>query len=378
MKNTFIKIAGIVIIVGALIWGGLNLLINAKSSIPELVTTAPITEAEGKKEVDAWLTTLKSEGKFNGGVLMVKDGVPIFMDTYGYTDHTGTQQLTTQSSFRLASVSKQFTAFGIMLLENKGLLDYDTPVTTYIPEFPYPRVTVRHLLNMTSGIPDGYLQLAEKYKSTLGDELSIQEAVQLLCDYPSKAAPPNSWFKYSNSNYILLAGIVENVSGQSFETYMQEAIFNPLTMKNARVWNLLSKDKTFPNKTLGFQKQDENYIPMYPTFIDGVSGDGGVFASLEDFVIWDTALYGTSLLPQEKLQEAFKTPTLTNGTVSTYGFGWSVDDEVMQHSGGWLAARTYIYRNTKTKTCLVILDNSANNWHFVSIQERLISLIEKL
>ena len=255
MKNTFIKIAGIVIIVGALIWGGLNLLINAKSSIPELVTTAPITEAEGKKEVDAWLTTLKSEGKFNGGVLMVKDGVPIFMDTYGYTDHTRTQQLTTQSSFRLASVSKQFTAFGIMLLENKGLLDYDTPVTTYIPEFLYPRVTVRHLLNMTSGIPDGYLQLAEKYKSTLGDELSIQEAVQLLCDYPSKAAPPNSWFKYSNSNYILLAGIVENVSGQSFETYMQEAIFNPLDMQNARVWNLLSKDKTFPNKTLGFEKQ---------------------------------------------------------------------------------------------------------------------------
>jgi len=117
---------------------------------------------------------------------------------------------------------------------------------------------------------------------------------------------------------------------------------------------------------------------MYPTFIDGVSGDGGVFASLEDFVIWDTALYGTFLLPQEKIQEAFIGPTLTNNTISEYGFGWSLKGDVVQHSGGWLAARTFIYRNTKTRTCLVILDNSANTWHFTSIQEKLIAVIKDL
>ncbi|WP_299766188.1 serine hydrolase domain-containing protein [uncultured Dokdonia sp.] len=376
MKNTFLKVTSIVVIAGLLIWGTLKIVIASKTAVPYLEITTSITSSEGKEALDTWLSTLASDDKFNGGILLIKEGKPVFMNTYGYTDHTRTKKLTTASSFRLASVSKQFTAMGIMLLENKGLLDYDSPVTNYIPSFPYHGVTVRHLLNMTSGIPDGYLQLAEKHKAEIGNELSIQEAVTLLCEYPSKAAPSNSWYNYSNSNYILLAGIIENVSKQSFENYMQQAIFDPLGMENARVWNLFSGTKSFPNKTLGFEKQRDQYIPMYPTFIDGVSGDGGVFASLEDFVIWDTALYGTSLLPQEKIQEAFKGPTLTNNTISEYGFGWSLQGDVVQHSGGWLAARTFIYRNTKTKTCLVMLDNSANTWHFVSIQEKLIKTIE--
>lgn len=378
MKNTFVKGIIIVLLAGVLIWGALRIMVSIRTHVPDLELTTAISNPKSSTELDQWLSTLESEGLFNGGILLAKEGTPVFMKTYGYTDHRRTSRLSTSSSFRLASVSKQFTAFGIMLLEDKGLLDYDAPVTKYIPKFPYATVTVRHLLNMTSGIPDGYLQLADQHKLTIGNVLSIQEAVSLLCTYPSKAALPNSWYKYSNSNYILLAGIIENVSGQSFEAYMQQAIFDPLEMKNTRVWNLLSTDKTFPNKTLGFEKQGEQYLPMHPTYIDGVSGDGGIFSSLEDFLIWDQALYTNTLLPQEKLNEAFIAPTLTDGTVSNYGFGWALSDEVMQHSGGWLAARTYIYRNTKTKTCLVILDNSANALHFNSIQEKLLEVVNDL
>ena len=377
MKNKFLKVTGIVVVTGFLLWGVLKLVVTARTSVSDLQLTAAIHSADGQKDLDTWLSTLASEGKFNGGVLLVKEGTPVFINAYGYTDHTRKERLTSKSSFRLASVSKQFTAMGIMLLKEKRLVDYDAPVTTYIPEFPYKEATVRHLLTMTSGIPDGYLQLAEKHKSDIGKRLSIQEAVTLLCTYPSKAAAPNSWYNYSNSNYILLAGIIEKVSGQSFEAYMQQNIFSPLQMKNARVWNLFSKDSTFPNKTLGFEKSGETYIPLYPTFIDGVSGDGGIFASLEDFVIWDTALYGDTLLPQESLQEAFQPVTLSDGSVSTYGFGWGLGDDSVQHSGGWLAARTFIYRNTKTKTCLVILDNSANRY-FGNIQEELMEAIKTL
>lgn len=378
MKNTFVKGIITILIAGVLIWGALQIIRSIRTHIPNLELTTTITAPKGYTELDKWLSTLESDGKFNGGVLLAKEGTPVLMKTYGYTDHLRTTRLSTTSSFRLASVSKQFTAFGVMLLEDKGLLDYDAPVTTYISEFPYSGVTIRHLLNMTSGIPDGYLQLANQHKLTIGNVLSIQEAVSLLCTYPSKAALPNSWYKYSNSNYILLAGIIERVSGQSFEAYMQHAIFNPLGMKNTRVWNLLSTDNTFPNKTLGFEKQGEQYLPMYPTFIDGVSGDGGVFSSLEDFLIWDQALYSNTLLSQEKLKEAFIVPTLTDGTISNYGFGWALSDGVIQHSGGWLAARTYIYRNTKTKTCLVILDNSTNTLHFSNIQEQLLKVVNDL
>lgn len=378
MRYKFLKIIGIVFLAGFLIWGALQLKVYVGSSIPNLTLSTSLTDVTGQNELDNWLSLLESEGKFNGGVLLIKEGDPIFMNTYGYTDHTRSKRLTTASSFRLASVSKQFTAFGIMLLENKGLLDYDAPVTTYIPSFPYTGVSVRHLLHMTSGIPDGYLQLAEKHKSEIGDVLSIQEAVTLLCKYPSKAAEPNSWYNYSNSNYILLASIIENVSGQSFEAYMQQAVFDPLQMKNTRVWNLLSNTKNFPNKTLGFEKQGDTYHPMYPTFIDGVSGDGGIFASLEDFIIWDTVLYGNTLLPQEKLQEAFTAVTLNDNSISNYGFGWALGDDIVQHSGGWLAARTFIYRNTKTKSCLVILDNSANSKYFGNIQKRLLEVVQTL
>jgi len=355
MRIVLYLLLGLVaIIISGFVWFNYSF-----KGVPALTIPENASTTEKMKHIEAWFELLHAEGKFNGAILIAENHQPQLMKAYGFTNYKETEKLTTESSFRLASVSKQFTAAGIMLLKEKGLLDYDEPVQTYLPDFPYQEATVRHLLNHTSGIPDTYLQLAEKYKAEIGETLSIKEAIGLVSKYPKKATGVNEKFAYSNTNYILLAGILEKISRQPFEEYMQTEIFTPLQMKNTRVWNLLSKEKTFPNKTSSISYLTGKAMELAPDFIDGVAGDGGVFSSIEDFLIWDKFWYDNPLISAANLEEAFKQPILNNGKLSNYGFGWViVDEDVVIHSGGWLGARTLIVRNRKNKRCRVLLDNA--------------------
>ena len=357
MKIVLYIILGLIaILVSGFVWFNYSF-----KGVPALTIPKDVSSTEAMKYLDEWFELLHAEGKFNGAILIAENHQPQLMKAYGFTNYKEEEKLTTQSSFRLASVSKQFTAAGIMLLKEKGLLDYDKTVDTYLPNLPYKEATIRQLLNQTSGIPDTYLGLAEKHKAEIGEALSIQEAIALVSKYPKKASTPNEKFVYSNTNYILLAGIIETISGQSFEDYMQTEIFTPLQMKNTRVWNLLSKDKTFPNKTNSISYLTGKATELAPDFIDGVAGDGGVFSSIEDFLIWDKFWYENPLISPANLAEAFKQPILNNGTISNYGFGWViVDKDVVIHNGSWLGARTLIVRNRKNKRCRVLLDNGMN------------------
>ncbi|EAY30784.1 beta-lactamase [Microscilla marina ATCC 23134] len=323
----------------------------------------PTTLDNKIKAIDRWLAEQHKNGAFNGTVLIVQKGKTLLMKGYGYTDYHRNKKLTHQSSLRLASVSKQFTAAGIMRLHQKGLLEYDDPLSRYFKKFPYPKVTVRQLLTHTSGIPDVYMKLADEHNDMVGEVLSIQEVVQLLTAFPNKnkAYKPNARFQYSNTGYVLLAAVIEKVSGESFEAYMKKELFDPLKMKNTRVWNLFSAQKTFANKTTGFWYTKGKYHQHAPSFLDGVAGDGGVFSSVEDFVIWDKFWYGNSLISPQNLKEAFKPVKLDNGKISKYGFGWQVESRTrVSHTGAWLGARTAIVRDTEAKVCLVVLDNSTN------------------
>ncbi|HAS41422.1 MAG TPA: hypothetical protein DCS93_13135 [Microscillaceae bacterium] len=334
------------------------------SKTKSLSPVPPSVSGPNIDSIDRWLQVQQKAGKFNGAVLIAKNHTPLLMKGYGYTDHSRKQKITPQSSFRLASVSKNFTAAAIMLLKEKGLIDYDKPLTAYFKGFPYPDATIRHLLNHTSGIPDLYMRLASKHSDRVGEILSIREVMQLMTNFPNKrkARRPNTRFRYSNTGYVLLASIVEQVTGKTFEAFLQKELFEPLKMKNTRVWNLFSKSKTFPNKTTGFYKQGTDYYPQIPSFLDGVAGDGAVFSSLEDFLIWDKFWYSNSLISQENLQEAFKPVQLKKRKVSRYGFGWTLGKEGrISHTGSWLGARNYIIRDIQTKTCIVVLDNSTNN-----------------
>jgi CubicO group peptidase (beta-lactamase class C family) len=131
-------------------------------------------------------------------------------------------------------------------------------------------------------------------------------------------------------------------------------------MLNTRVWSLQSVDTSFKNKTEDLEMGRNKAIELKPSFVDGVAGDGAVYSSVADMVIWDGFWHANPLISPENLQEAFLTPVLKNGKTAEYGFGWMITPFGMWHNGSWLGARTFIVRNTKLKTCMVILDNSSN------------------
>lgn len=319
-----------------------------------------MSQSEKIESVDNWFSDLQEKNKFNGVVLLSKNGKALLCMGYGYTDYRKNKMLTNESSLRLASVSKQFTATGILLLAEKGKLKLDDNINSFIPDLPYENVTIRNLLNQTSGIPDIYLKLADKHKESI-NVLSNQLAIELIINEQRKAIfKPGEKSQYSNTNYIILARTIEIISNLSFEKFMKKEIFDPLGMNNTRVWNLLSEESTFPNKADDFDNKFWNLSEREPSFIDGVAGDGAVFASVNDMLIWDSFWYENQLISQPILEQAFKKPKLLNGKESDYGFGWVITENGMWHNGVWLGARTIIMRNTNEKTCTAIFDNSSN------------------
>ena len=318
---------------------------------------------EKAKITDEWFALLQKQKKFNGAVLIAKDGKAVLAKGYGYADAAKTRKITEHTSLRLASLSKQFTATGIMILNEDGHLSYDDLVSKYIVGFPYEGVTVRHLLNQTSGIPDVYLQLADEKKDQF-DLLTNEIAVSLLTNEGTSEsfATSGTKYEYSNADYILLARIIEVVSNQSLESFLGEHLFSPLGMSDSRVWNLLSEKDDDTNRAddLVIDEEEVKITKLEPTFIDGVAGDGAVFSSVSDLLKWDQFWYDDQLMPLSSKMKAFEKPILSNGKISDYGFGWMIVDDGMWHNGAWLGARTGIYRNTKAKTCTVILDNSSS------------------
>ena len=225
------------------------------------------------------------------------------------------------------------------------------------------------------------MRLAYLHPPTDNQPLSIQQAIQLLIRYPKKARyAPNERYKYSNTNYILLAGIIEKVSGQSFELFLQENLFVPLGMKDSRVWNLQST-LPFPNRVADFKRKWGKKVNFPTSFIDGVAGDGAVFCSSQDLVKWDQFWYQNSLVSPDLLDQALQPVPLNNGKTSDYGFGWIIGDNWIWHNGGWLGARTYIGRNPTQKLTFVLLDNSANSrGHIIArkIQKHYLNYINPL
>lgn len=159
------------------------------------------TESDRIASVDRWLDAQFEKHKFNGGVLVVRDGKILLSKTCGYTDHSATTELDDHSAFRLASVSKQFTAAGVLRLTEMGLLGLDDPVAKHLEGFPAEDVTVRHLLNQTSGIPDEYMSLAQRHRKTIGGVLTISKVVEWVPQHSKGDGAPGEVMKYSNTNY---------------------------------------------------------------------------------------------------------------------------------------------------------------------------------
>ncbi|CAN5279438.1 hypothetical protein BH09BAC4_BH09BAC4_33710 [soil metagenome] len=312
------------------------------------------------KTLDSTLTVLHDRAMFNGVVLVAEQGNVTYAKALGTANIATNQPLTTSSAFNLASVSKQFMSMMIMQLQERGKLRYDEPVQTYLSDFPYEKITVRHLLNHTSGLPE-YFDLAQKYLGPL-DTLTNDGMLQLLHQYkPALQFQPGDRWEYSNTGYVLLGSIITKVGGMPIETFFDQHIVRPLKLKNTYIY--YHKSRTTPrNRVYGFQRQNGKNVPNDLIRVDGVIGDGNVYSSAEDLLVWEQALYTEKLLKASTLRDAFAPVKLNSGATYPYGFGWMIEEDgnVLKHTGGWVGFRTLITRYIGKKQTLIVLTSGTN------------------
>jgi len=357
--------SGTVLLITMLIMAMLGIYIFAvwrRVRIPPLRVSPDSDISEIVSETNVWLTKLKAEHRFSSVTLVMRDGKELFAGAYGFTDASRRISLTVSSSMRIASVSKQFTAAAILLLVGQNKIDLDASIDVYLNEIPYKDIKVRHLLNQTSGIPDLYMKLWSKKKTN--EVLTIQAVVELSSNSGQGTSfDPGERFTYSNTNFVLLAAIVERISGLSFEDFMQLNIFNPLGMKESRVWYLRSKKPALDGqtKTYNMYARRKRARDLEMTTLDGVAGDGAIFTSVRDIIIWNQFwTNGRRLVSPDILQLAFESGEENKSLEVSYGFGWVLEDRASWHNGMWLGANAYLWRSNNGKDVLFLADNGSN------------------
>lgn len=330
---------------------------------------------EKSAQFDTLFSELHDEGKFNGTVLIADGGEVIFDKAFGMADYSKNITLTPQSKFELASVSKQFTAMGIVQLQKQGLLSYDDDFTKYIPEMKaYKGITIKNLLNHTGGLAD-YMDLAENEF----DETTIATNDDIILLFQKKNPPadfkPNQTYEYSNTGYLLLATIIERVSGKSFGDFLSEAIFKPAGMKNTFIYRRRYAPRQIENYANGYlysDSLDQLVIPdnleseSYVVYLDGIVGDGMVNSNTHDLLLWDRILYTEKLINQEDKDAIFQSYTTLDSSSTDYGFGWGIDyvtdyGKVASHAGGWAGYVTYIERHLDNDKTIIMLQNQLTN-----------------
>lgn len=346
--------------------------------VPQLNIASHLSVNEKLNALDEWLELIHAKEKFNGSVLLSKKGQVVFSKSYGLDTAESPGQLTEHSSFNLASVSKQFTAMGIVILNQQSKLKFQDKLSDHIPELSfYKDITILHLLHHTSGLPD-YMHLAEKNRSD-SDVFTTSEMISLYNkNTPKLNFKSGSKFQYSNAGYVLLAEIIARVSGISFQDFMAKHIFKPLKMNDSQVFNLLSAAAP-AKRVYGYKHKywlfGGKKLASDLNHFDGVTGDGAVYSSAYDLNLWHTALRDSLLVPHEVYKEAYLPAQLEDGSKTKYGFGWFINkDNSIEHAGGWQGFTSFIYRNIEKDDLIVILDNSSNTLRVNSIGFRFNSI----
>lgn len=303
--------------------------------------------------IDALLQ--RYDGQVPGAaVLVLHDGQPVFQRGYGLAVVEDGTAVTAQSNFRLASLSKQFTAAAILLLAEDGRLTLDDPLKRWLPSLPAAAdaITLRQLLSHTSGLPD-YEDLMPPGATA---QLHDRDVLHLLETQDRTLFAPGSRYRYSNSGYALLALVVAKASGQDFASFLKARIFTPLGM-DASVAHQDGVDDV-AHRAYGYSQIDGRWQRTDQSPTSAVLGDGGIYSSLADLARWDAALYDARLLKPSSLRQAFAPATATDeADVPFYGFGWRLNGQAQWHSGESIGFRNVILRYPAHRLTVIILSN---------------------
>jgi CubicO group peptidase (beta-lactamase class C family) len=307
------------------------------------------------EQIDRFVSTEMSRQHIPGmAVAVVKNGEVMLAKGYGFANVEHEVPVTAHSIFQSGSVSKQFTAAAIMLLEEQGKLHLDDPIARYLPRTKarWGSITVRHLLTHTSGIPD-----YEDEVDTRRD-YSEHELAEFVGRLPRTSAPGDK-FEYSNSGYLLLGIVIRTVTGKFHGDFIRENILEPLGMATARI---LTDAETVPHRVAGYQMSTDRILNqewMSPTFTQ--TADGCFYLSLNDFLAWERAVRARALLKPDSWSKIFTPVVLNSGKTHPYGFAWEISQRVGQtvygHDGSFRGFEAILMRYVEDDVTIIALAN---------------------
>lgn len=321
------------------------------------------------KRLDSLMAS-PSFASFSGVIVLASKHKTIYHQAFGYQSFENQTPLSRKGIFELASLSKQFTAMIIMMLQEKGLLDFDDLVEKYL-DIPYKGIRIRHLLTHTSGLPD-YQQVMEQYwdKNKVAGNAEILEYINRYA--PLSLFSPGEAYQYSNTGYVLLASIAEKVTGIDFVTLCQSYIFRPLKMRSTAIRSLqekqhlthFAKGHIYVANKSKYLSADSFPSANYTIWLGNRKGPGRVSSSSRDLLKWNNALAANRLVKSTTMQTALAPMVLNNGKLSYYGFGWELKTDpllgsIAQHTGDNPGYAHRMVRYIDKGYTLIVLSNNA-------------------
>jgi CubicO group peptidase (beta-lactamase class C family) len=311
--------------------------------------------------IDGLFKTVVKSNAAGVAVLASRDGKVLFEGGYGLADLPHAGPVTTQTKFRIGSITKQFTAAAILKLQEQGKLSVTDQLSKYIPDFPRgEEVTLHHLLTHTSGI-HSYTDKPD-FMQTVSNSVQTLELINSFKNDPYDFDPGKKW-KYDNSGYFLLGYIVEKVSGQSYPDFLSQTFFTPLGMTNTGVHRA---DLKLAHEALGYAYENGHFSPALNWNMSQAGGAGALYSTVEDLYRWNEAVFGGKVLSEASLKAAF-TPVKTDEnkeekTDAGYGYGWGVGRfrgaEEISHGGGLQGFSSYLLRLPEQHFTAVVLANA--------------------
>ncbi|MDE1192132.1 MAG: serine hydrolase [Arachidicoccus sp.] len=291
---------------------------------------------------------------FNGEILVAKNGQIVFEDYKGYADFKARTLITPETQLHLASTSKTFTGMTVLHLWEEGKLSLDDYIQKYFPAFPYPGITIHMLLSHRSGLPN-YLDFIEKGFPKKGHATNQDVIDFMIRNKPPRANLPDRAFQYCNTNFILLASIIEKVTGMSYPKFMKDSVFTPLGLSHTYVFSI---------------KDTANYIPTYMgnrpylmTNLDCTYGDKNIYSTVRDLLKWDRSLYMHTFIKASTLAMAYESQSREHASMHNYGLAWrtyfnsKTGDSIIYHNGYWHGSNNVFTRYVKDTVTIIVLGN---------------------
>jgi CubicO group peptidase (beta-lactamase class C family) len=312
-------------------------------------------------KMDSLLKRINKRHDFNGAVLIAKNEKIVYSNQIGIADFKEKAPLHKESIFQLASVSKQFTAAAIMLLTERDKIKLTDTVNVYFPDFPYKNVTIKNLLNHTSGLPK-YFWVAEHKWNQEKAPINSEMMKLLETSNVQRFFKPGRNFDYSNTGYFVLASIVEKVSGISFSAFLKSNIFEPLQMKNSYVYSF-ENDSIRKNQLNGYRlHRGWRHIKIRGSVNDAIVGDKNVYTTAEDLYRWTQGLNTGRLLTKESLELMYSKGETVYGREVPYGFGFRIDtkgQKSIYHHGKWNGFSTGLTKYLEDDLVVIVLEHTS-------------------